>query len=494
MTPRLTTSSAPLARARRYEGFGFQLIEPKAYLELFLMPEPVADNRMVGDVAVVDIEGPLSSRAGGWCDSYDGIIHRVTEACGSAAKAIVLQIDSPGGDAQGCFECVREIRAKCAAASKPLFAFVERACSGGYALATAAQHITLSETAMCGSIGVLSTRHDYSAWNASRGLRIEFITSGARKADGHPDLPISEAELKSEQEIVDSLAATFYALVAEHRGVQAQAVAALEARVFHGQHAVQAGLADDVGTFQTVLARIAAGETTGRSNMSKLDEALAMLGEVAQGDGEDADKAAAAIAAAAADGGEDDKDKESTEDDADDDDKESAEDSEDDDDKDKVQSPAPGANATAKDIALQALAEAHKANAKLAEREARDERERLISSRKDFSPQLVAALRDAPLKTVRQMVKTLPKGPMSKAPKVDNTTRAATRGQDSRGAAQGDGQTSATPPREIEEMERRLGITAPPSKQVDGVERTPHKLTFGKPGAAKAAPKSAPAN
>lgn len=509
--------------ARRYEAHGRLAVEPQAFLELFYLPDEPAENRIVGDCAVVDIKGPLSSTRDGWYDSYEAILERAAAACSSEARNVLLNLDTPGGDASGCFECARELRVMCAAAKKPLLAYAERANSAGYALASAASSITVGETATAGSIGVISVRADYSAINTARGLRVAFITSGARKADGHPDNPLTDEEIEAEQGIVDDLAGLFFQLVADHRSVKPAAIEALQARVLLGRGAVKAGLADQVGSFKSAvaraaaapaavrsvrskLARVASAQTTVRKTMtvklSKLTDAVAELEEIAAGDGEDAATAAAMLAAAAgsdsdededkesAEGDDDDKEKssESAEDDDEDEDKKSAKDEDEDEESAETTAPAPAANASAKSIALSALAEAHKANAKLAKRELNDERERLLATRKDFSPQMLTALRDAPLKTVREMVKTLPKGPVSKAAKVEKTQRAATRGQDAKGHAQGSQAGSSTTPREdIELMERKMGLSAAPN-EVEGVKRTAHKLTFGTPATVK--PKS----
>lgn len=501
------TINRPRLSAQRYEGHGRLLcIEPKAFLEIFFLPEPPTENRIVGDAAIVEIRGPLDHHSGGWCDSYDSIRERVIAACDSAAKAVVLQVDSPGGDASGCFECARDLRALCEGAGKPLLAYVERACSGGYALASAASTITLADTATVGSIGVLSKRADYSAMNAARGVNIAFIASGARKADGHPDLPLTDAEIEAEQAIVDSMADLFFELVAAHRGTNTKAIAQLEARVLHGAAALKAGLADDIGNFGSVLARVASGQTaTVRKTAmgKKMEEALAALSEIAQGDSGDKDAAAAALAAATAGGSDDaeeeEKDKEDKSDDDEstedsDDDKESAEDADDDksaedsdDDEEKAAAASSGKAAKGKtrDIALEALAKVHTLEAQSAKRSAQDEKERLIASRKDFGKELRTALRKAPLSTVREMVKTLPRGPVTKAPKVEKTASAPTRGQDEKGNAQGTLGASSTNDPDIADMERRLGMPGGGAGKTVGVTRTPHKITFGTPATIK---------
>ncbi len=244
---------------RRYERSGNLAIDPKAFVSFFYDP-PIRENKMVGNVAVVDICGPLYHHDEGWCDSYDAIQARVAAACGSLATAVVLRVDSPGGEASGCFEISRAIRKMCADAGKPLVAYVEgQALSAGYAIACSASRVVLASSALVGSVGVINSRIDFSAMNAANGIRFAVIASGTHKADGHPDVAITEAELAETQSVVNSLAGVFFDLVAEMRpGATADAVKALEARIFHGAAAIQSGLADEVKAFDALISELSA--------------------------------------------------------------------------------------------------------------------------------------------------------------------------------------------------------------------------------------------
>jgi ClpP class serine protease len=446
--------------ARRFERTGYLALDPKALLQLFVTPDAPPANAEIGGVTVVEVRGPLTQRDDSWCDSYESLSARLTAACESASPAIVLRIDSPGGEVQGCFEAVREFRERCAAAGKQLYAFVEgRACSAAYAIASAAQWIVLSEAATCGSIGVLSTRVDYTQQNAANGIRVAFIASGARKTDGHPDAPITEAELVAEQEVVDSLANIFFELVAEHRGLDATAIAQLDARTLHGAAAINAGLADEVSTFGQLLARIAAGGMERVTMATSYEKARAALEEAAQGDDANAKAAQAALAALkAAEGGGEAGDKE--EDPANDKpgepagtaaetsgDKPAAED-----EKDKKE-----AAASSGDLAAQAWAKVHELETKMREREARDERARLLASRPDFGPELLSVMKTAPLETVRDMVAKLPKGKI-----VAATAKRAAADQPDVQPTAGEGQDSGgvthLPAEQKDKMDRRMGL------------------------------------
>lgn len=272
-----------------YQRTGVLAVHPQAFVELFMVPES-RENEDRGNVVIVDVCGPLTQQAEGIFDSFDAIRARVQAACESASTAVVLRINSPGGDVAGCFDTARAIRAMCAKAGKPLWAHVDgKACSAGYALAAAANTVCLGDTGIVGSIGVIAARADVSAMNTAQGIRVALVTSGERKADGNPDQPLTDAELKATQELVDSMANAFFELVADMRGISVADVAALQAGVFHGDAAVKARLADEVMSFDEMLAAIAGGR--GGVSPSVYRMALAALQKAAEAD--DANAAAA---------------------------------------------------------------------------------------------------------------------------------------------------------------------------------------------------------
>ena len=96
---------------------------------------------------------------------------------------------------------------------------------------------------------------------AMHGVRVAVLTTGARKADGNPAAPITDASLASLQGMIDRLGAQFFALVAEARPVSAEEVQALEAACLMGQDAVDAGLADEVISRSALLAKLTGQET-----------------------------------------------------------------------------------------------------------------------------------------------------------------------------------------------------------------------------------------
>lgn len=211
---------------------------------------------LVGDVAVVSIDGILTQRGGYWTDGYDAIADRVRAALAEPrARAVMLKLNSPGGMAAGAFATARMLRDAAKAAGKTMVAYAdEEACSGAYALACAASKVYLPASGCIGSIGVLSVVSSVARKLAAEGIDAKVIRSGARKAEGHPIDPLSDEVIAAEQGYVDALAGQFFELVAEARpGLTTAKIKALEASVYLGAEAVSVGLADAVCTFEEAL-------------------------------------------------------------------------------------------------------------------------------------------------------------------------------------------------------------------------------------------------
>lgn len=210
-------------------------------------------------VRTIFVRGPLVHHASWWWCSYEDLAHEFQEALDDpTCEAIVLRIDSPGGYAAGMGETVRQMREAKVRAGKPVLAYVDEcACSAAYGLATVADEIWLPASGLAGSVGTMLTVYDETKANEKMGLRVEVITSGSQKADGHPDVPLTSATLGRLRERVATLAGLFVGQVADARRMTPDAVAELQAGVFLGQQAVEAGLADRLASLDETLAEAA---------------------------------------------------------------------------------------------------------------------------------------------------------------------------------------------------------------------------------------------
>ena len=218
-------------------------------------------------VAILSVEGPLFKKANlmvEFCGatSYE-ILRRDLQAAldDPSITSILLNVDSPGGEANGCDELARAIYA--ARGKKPITAYVSgMAASGGYWIASAAERVVVSDLALLGSIGVVLGVQDRSAADERRGVRtIQFVSS--QSPGKRPDVNTDEGKGRV-QTMVDDLAEVFISAVAKHRGVSTGDVITKfgAGGVKIGAKAVAAGMADEVGQFEAVLASLKKRSTT----------------------------------------------------------------------------------------------------------------------------------------------------------------------------------------------------------------------------------------
>jgi signal peptide peptidase SppA len=236
----------------------FMAIDPAALeraFSLFLLDEEdPPETETVQAVSVVEIDGPLEARAGWWWDGYSGsygIVDRFKRAMAdSETVAVVLKINSPGGACAGLLEAVDAMRA---ATTKPVVAFCEGAYSAGYTLATVAERIHVSRAGGVGSIGVIATAVSYEKALEKDGVAVAVVASGSQKTDLHPALPLSDAAVGRLRKRVNELAGMIADEVARARGMSRDDVLGLQAGMFYGQAARDAGLADAVGTLDGAI-------------------------------------------------------------------------------------------------------------------------------------------------------------------------------------------------------------------------------------------------
>lgn len=246
----------------RYKPRGPVAVMPSAIGETYETdPSSLSTAVIDGTVAIVPVRGPLMQHANPWFDSYESIQGRVALALETRPMAVVLSISSPGGSVAGLFETAEHIRMSCARAGVPLHAYVDGiAASAAYALAAACDSVTVPQTGLVGSVGVIASAVDQSKSLEAEGVRVVLVKSGARKGDLDPSQPVTNEALAALQSQVDSMARTFFEHVGAWRTMDAGAVQAMEAAVYTGAEGVAAGLADNVGSIDDLVAWIAAGE------------------------------------------------------------------------------------------------------------------------------------------------------------------------------------------------------------------------------------------
>lgn len=227
--------------------------------------EPDRAYAVVAGVAVIPISGTLVQKSGylqPTCGmtGYDGIRANLSMALEDpGVKAIMLDIDSGGGEVSGCFDLVDAIYN--ARGIKPIWAILsESAYSAAYAIASAADKITVPRTGGTGSVGVICAHVDFSRALEKEGITVTMIHFGARKADGSEYSPLSKEALARYQADVDEMGELFVETVARNRGMPAARVRATQATTFLGAAGVEIGFADAVmapdEAFRSLLAEL----------------------------------------------------------------------------------------------------------------------------------------------------------------------------------------------------------------------------------------------
>ena len=171
-------------------------------------------------------------------------------------KAIVIDVDSPGGTVDGVTELFGEIYK--ARGKKSVTAVADcLMASAAYWIASAASEIVASPSAMVGSIGVYMAHEDESAANEAEGRKVTLISAGKYKTEGNAFEPLSDDAKAALQSSIDAFYNLFVKDVAKGRGVKANDVVNGfgEGRILDAQQAVTLGLVDRVATLDQVLAK-----------------------------------------------------------------------------------------------------------------------------------------------------------------------------------------------------------------------------------------------
>ncbi len=174
----------------------------------------------------------------------------VARAAGdSSINGVMLIIDSPGGTVSGTEDLASAIEGL----EKPCYSYIEDlGASAAYWTASASDKI-FSNRAIVGSIGVISELVDASKYYKEQGIEIHQIVTGDFKGVGDESQPATPEKLDYLQHQIDAMGEVFFASVAKNRGMSAKSIRDMQAKVFLGQEAVDAGLVDKMCSFNEAM-------------------------------------------------------------------------------------------------------------------------------------------------------------------------------------------------------------------------------------------------
>jgi len=214
-------------------------------------------------VAIIPVTGPLFRYANiftaiSGASSYELIARDFMSALENPQiTSIILDIDSPGGEVNGVSELASMIFE--ARGTKPVIAYASGdAASGAYWIASSADEIVVSETSALGSIGVVGIYRGKSTKESADTVEIVSSQSPHKRLD-----PMSDDGRAKLQTRIDAMADVFVSTIARNRSVTSDHV--LEhyggGDVMIGAHAVNAGLADRIGSLERLITELSSPKT-----------------------------------------------------------------------------------------------------------------------------------------------------------------------------------------------------------------------------------------
>ena len=227
-------------------------------LAAILIPTILISRPAAGKIAVIPLSGTITTEDSALFSSStitpELVRDYLTEAeKDRAVKAIVLCIESPGGEIAPCQEILAEIeRVK---ETKPIVVSMGgTAASGGYYISTKAAKIVALPSALTGSIGVISQLPNIEGLLERLGIQIQTFKGGKYK-DMYSGLrELTPEEEKIIQQMVDEYYEQFIDVVAEGRGLSKEEVRNLATgQLYTGTKAKELGLVDELGDLDTAI-------------------------------------------------------------------------------------------------------------------------------------------------------------------------------------------------------------------------------------------------
>ncbi len=215
-------------------------------------------------VAVLDVNGTIQSgeqagllSSGTFSRTFISQLDRARRQ--PRVRAILIRVNSPGGDAVASDEIYREIRRTRQEFHKPVVVYMESlAASGGYYISAAADRIVANPNTLTGSIGVIMMVPTYDELLNKVGVRVYVFRSGAFKDTTSGTRPLRPEEEALLQGLINQAYQRFVDVVAEGRNLPRDWVLQFaDGRVLTGTQAQDLGLVDELSDYRRA-AQIAA--------------------------------------------------------------------------------------------------------------------------------------------------------------------------------------------------------------------------------------------
>lgn len=215
-------------------------------------------------IAVIPVIGTLVRRSS-WLDAWSGLMsysqiaeNLETALSDARVKGILLQIDSCGGEAPGCFELCDLIYN--ARSQKPIWAIGDvDAMSAAYAILSSAERCYCAPRGHTGSIGVISVHLERSRQNEMMGLTYTVFRAGELKGEFNPFEQLTATAAQKQLASMERTRNVFVQTVSRNRAtVSVQSALDTEGQWYDPEDAQELGLIDGIATFDDVFSQLAA--------------------------------------------------------------------------------------------------------------------------------------------------------------------------------------------------------------------------------------------
>ncbi|MBA2364296.1 MAG: signal peptide peptidase SppA [Chloroflexia bacterium] len=205
-------------------------------------------------VAVLPVSGVIGASGGGLLGSEgatpENLNSQLMQAANDdAVKAIILEVNSPGGGVVASDEMYRDILDFKETSGRPVVVSMgDTAASGGYYISMAADHVVANPATLTGSLGVILSFLNYEEAANKLGLKQVVIKSGEYKDIGSPTRDLTTEERQILQELIDETYGQFVGVIVAGRKLPEAHVRELaDGRIYSGRKAKELKLVDSLG-------------------------------------------------------------------------------------------------------------------------------------------------------------------------------------------------------------------------------------------------------
>jgi len=212
--------------------------------------------------AVVQIDGEIERKGLASAEKVNSALNSAFRAGGTAG--VILRINSPGGSpVQAGMISAEMLRLRREFPEIPLYVVVEELCaSAAYYVAAASDQVFVDKASLVGSIGVLMNSFDLTRAMDKLGVERRELISGRNKSIGDPFSPMTPDQRQHIQGMLGEIHEQFIAVVREGRGARLKESSELFSGLFWtGATSVRLGLADGLGTVESVAREVIKAET-----------------------------------------------------------------------------------------------------------------------------------------------------------------------------------------------------------------------------------------